>query len=59
MLTDTIVCSISMKMFYLIKHSTQQLITLTISVNEANCLQSCICQLIAKKGHGIMILNLH
>ena len=38
---------------------TQQRITLTNSLNEANCFQFCICQLNAFKRHGIVILNTH
>ena len=36
-------------------HYNQQLIALTIYVNEANFLQFGICQVIAKKGHCIML----
>ena len=36
-------------------HHTQQLISLTMFVIEVSCLQFWICQLIAFKGHGIVI----
>ena len=62
MLADRNICSISMKMSLPCKHSTQghfnqQLIALIIYVNEANSLQSCLCQLIAKKGQWYYVLK--